>query len=145
MGSTVETTGIRMPIELQIQNLSEVVRQLQTIANKNILGDSLNGQKINQELKGTLRTLESIERRAKTAFKTKGDFSNLDKQIANIESGIEHIRTLMGNLKFSDINLQGLDLSKLYELEGALQKAKEALAGFNVKGYAKTLVTENKQ
>jgi len=69
------------------------------------LSDSIGGKKINAELSKVLSTLAQIEVKSKSAFKSGGDFTGLDKSISKVELGLDHIQSIIGSLTFKDLKI----------------------------------------
>ena len=138
MGSS---NGIQLPISLQISNLQDIANQIKQFANKNVLADSFGGKKIDSELGKILSRLEQISAKAKTAFTTQGDFSSIQKEINQVELGLNKVQGTIKNLNFSDLKIPDEFSGQIAALQGRIRELNGSLATF--KGTQKEKLISN--
>ena len=122
--------GVHLPISLQIENLTEIANQLKSFASSNILSDSLGSKKINQELSKVLHTLGSIEAKSKSAFKTEGDFTSLDKDVKKIELSLDHVKQVIAGLSFEDLKIPTGSQKQIDDLTSRMNELRAGLTAF---------------
>ena len=131
--------GIQLPISLQISNLQDIAQQLKQFAGKNILGDSLGGKKIEQELNGILRTLGQIEAKSKNAFTTNADFNSLNRDINKVELGFDRIKSTIADLSLKDLRIPKESQEQITQLNAQMQQLKDGFATFKASQKEKLL------
>lgn len=135
------TNGIELPVSLQIKNLQEIANQLKQFANKNVLADSLGGKKIDSELGKILSRLEQVSAKAKTAFTTQSDFTSVQKDINQVELGLNRVRSTISNLGFGDLKIPDEFQGQITALQSRIRELNGSLATF--KGTQKEKLISN--
>ena len=133
--------GIELPVSVQIKNLQEIANQLKQFANKNILSDSLGGKKIDQELAKVLNRLDQIQAKAKTALTTQGDFSSIQKDIDQVELGLNRVSNATKNLSFADLKIPDDVRGQIEALQARIRELQNSLTSF--KGTQKEKLVNN--
>ena len=135
------TQGIELPVSLQIKNLQEIANQIKQFASKNILSDSLGGKKIDQELGKVLNRLDQIQAKSKTALTTQGDFTSIQKDIDQVELGLNKIFATAQNLTFGDLKIPDDVNGQITALQARIQELQSSLISF--KGTQKEKLINN--
>ena len=133
--------GIQLPISLQISNLQDIANQLKQFANKNVLADSFGGKKIDSELSKILSRLEQISAKSKTAFTTQSDFTSVQKEIDQVELGLNKIQGTIRGLDFSDLKIPTEFAGQIEALQGRIRELNNSLTVF--KGTQKEKLINN--
>ena len=133
--------GIQLPVELQIQNLQEIASQLKKFTNSNILSSSFGGKKIESELDKILSRLEQVQAKTKTAFTTNSNFSSVEKDVTQIELGLNRIRQNIANLTFKDLKIPNDVQGQIEALQGRIRELNNSLLTF--KGTQKENLVNN--
>ena len=135
------TNGIELPVTLQIRNLQDIANQLKQFSNKNVLENSFSGKKIDSELSRILTRLDQISAKAKTAFTTQGDFSSVQKEINQIELGLNRVHSTIQGLDFSELKIPSEVSGQIEALRGRIRELNNSLATF--KGTQKEKLINN--
>ena len=129
--------SVRLPIELEIQNMQQIANTLRQFAKSNILSNSLGGKQIEQELNGILRKLSQIEIKAKGAFKSDSSLGSLETQLRGIEASMGHVQGLFGQLSFKDLQLPPEIQSQFAELGKRISEIQDKIANLPVEAMGK--------
>lgn len=129
--------SIRLPIELEIQNMQQIANTLRQFAKSNLLSNSLGGKQIEQELNSIIRKLSQVEIKAKGAFKSDSSLGSLETQLRGIETSMGHVQGLFGQLSFKDLQLPPEIQSQFAELGKRISEIQDKIANLSVETMGK--------